>query len=121
MKLLQIQRILEAEILCGSECLDQEAETACGADLMSDVLAFTKEKAVLLTGLTNIQAIRTAEISDLTAIVFVRGKRPGPEVVQLAEKKGIPLLLSGYPMFESCGKLYANGLKGCAREVAASE
>ena len=121
MKLLQIQRILEAEILCGSEYLEKEAETACGADLMSDVLAFTKEKAVLLTGLTNIQAIRTAEISDLTAIVFVRGKRPGPEVVQLAEKKGIPLLLSGYPMFESCGKLYANGLKGCAREGAASE
>ena len=121
MKLVQIQRILEAEVLCGFEYLEREAEAACGADLMSDVLAFTKEKALLLTGLTNIQAIRTAEISDLVAIVFVRGKRPGPEVIQLAETKGIPLLLSSYPMFESCGVLYANGLKGCAREVAVGE
>ncbi|MCX7779506.1 MAG: DRTGG domain-containing protein [Negativicutes bacterium] len=121
MKLIDVQKILRAEVLCGGEYLTRDVEVACGADLMSDVLAFTKEKALLLTGLTNIQVIRTAEMSDLVGIVFVRGKRPGPEVLQLAAAKGIPLLLSDYPMYESCGILYRVGLKGCSEKVTACE
>ena len=121
MKLADVQRILQAEILCGFEHLGRETQAACGADLMSDVLSFTKEKALLLTGLTNIQVIRTAEMSDLVGVVFVRGKRPGPEVIQLAESKGIPLFLSNYPMYESCGALYKGGLKGCSEKVTACE
>ena len=121
MKLADVQQILHAEVLCGHEHLGRETQAACGADLMSDVLAFTKEKALLLTGLTNIQVIRTAEMSDLVGIVFVRGKRPGPEVIQLAESKGIPLLLSRYPMYESCGALYKGGLRGCSEMVMACE
>jgi predicted transcriptional regulator len=120
-KLVEVQKILRAEILCGGENLERDAEIACGADLMSDVLAFTKERALLLTGLTNIQVVRTAEVSDLVGIVFVRGKRPTAEVIGLAEAKGIPLLLSNYPMYESCGLLYKNGLRGCSEKVMACE
>ncbi len=112
MKLAQIQKVLEAEVLCGMEWLDQEARSACGSDLMSDVLAFTRERAILLTGLTNIQVIRTAEMSDLAGIIFVRGKRPGPEVIVMAREMGIPLLLTQRQMYEACGILYKDGLVG---------
>ncbi|HWR09652.1 MAG TPA: DRTGG domain-containing protein [Sporomusa sp.] len=112
MKLAEIQKVLEAEVLCGMEWLDRDAKSACGSDLMSDVLAFTKERTILLTGLTNIQVIRTAEMSDLAAIIFVRGKRPGPEVIVLAREMGIPLLLTARQMYEACGMLYKDGLAG---------
>lgn len=86
---------------------------ACGADLMSDVLAFTHAGTLLLTGLTNPQVVRTAEMAGIQAIVFVRGKYPPPETVALAEQKGIPLLASRYTMYETCGRLYQVGLPGC--------
>lgn len=110
MKLAEVQKAIEAEVLCGAEWLDREVWSACGSDLMSDVLAFTKEQTLLLTGLTNIQVIRTAEISDLACILFVRGKRPGHDVIELARKKGIPLLLTKRSMYEACGLLYRDGL-----------
>ena len=87
---------------------------ACGADLMSDVLAFTKSDSLLLTGLTNPQVIRTAEIAEIKAVCFVRGKRPQAETVALAQEKGIPLLCASLPMYESCGRLYGSGLPGCS-------
>ena len=114
MKLAQVRIMLDAEVLCGGEWLEREVISACGADLMSDVLAFTKEQGILLTGLTNIQVIRTAEMSDLVAIVFVRGKRPGPEVVEMANNMEIPLFSTRKQMYEACGLLYKNGLAGCA-------
>ncbi len=86
---------------------------ACGADLMSDVLAFTHAGTLLMTGLTNPQVVRTAEMAGIVAIVFVRGKLPPPETIALAEEKGIPLLASRYTMYESCGRLYQTGLQGC--------
>ncbi len=88
-------------------------EMACGADLMSDVLAFTHAGTLLLTGLTNPQVIRTAEMAGIQAVVFVRGKYPPPETIALAEEKGIPLLASRYTMYETCGRLYQAGLPGC--------
>lgn len=115
MKLADVQQILTAEIICGSDCLEHEVMSACGADLMSDVLAFTKEKTLLLTGLTNVQTIRTAEMSDLAGIVFVRGKYPGEDTVEMARAKSIPLLVCQYPMFEACGLLYSRGLIGCSQ------
>lgn len=117
MTLAEILETLKAEVLCGREWLDREAAAACGADLMSDVLAFTKERTVLLTGLTNAQVIRTAEVSDLVGIVFVRGKKPGQDVIDLAKIKGIPLLSTSYPMYEACGFLYVHGLRGCSQVV----
>ena len=93
--------------------LSIQVNQACGADLMSDVLAFTLSGALLLTGLTNPQVVRTAEIAGISAIVFVRGKYPPPETIALAEREGIPLLASRYTMYESCGRLYQSGLESC--------
>ncbi|MFZ2146144.1 MAG: DRTGG domain-containing protein [Sedimentisphaerales bacterium] len=114
MKLKDIKRILEAEVIVGDELLSEEVVMACGSDLMSDVLAFAKTGALLLTGLTNPQVVRTAEMADLRAICFVRGKRPGQDAIEIAESKNIPLLTTPLPMFESCGRLYRKGLPGCS-------
>ncbi len=115
MKLKEVQRILQAVVLTGEDNLELEVNAACGSDLMSDVLAFTKQGALLLTGLTSAQAIRTAEIADIKAVVFVRGKRPDKETIKLAESKNIPVLATRLLMFESCGKLYENGLIGISQ------
>lgn len=114
MRLKDIQQLLNAEVLVGDEeTLAMEISTACGSDLMSDVLAFTKEKTLLLTGLTQPQVIRTAEMMDLNAIIFVRGKRPELATIQLAREICIPLMMTDLPLFEACGRLYANGVRGC--------
>ncbi len=114
MKLKDIERILEAEVIVGGDLLDREISMACGSDLMSDVLSFAKSESLLLTGLTNPQVVRTAEMADLQAICFVRGKKPEDETVEMAEAKDIPLLVTPIPMFESCGRLYKQGLPGCS-------
>ncbi len=111
MLLRDIARILEAEVLCGTN-LDLDIQAACGSDLMSDALAFFKDQAMMLTGLLNPQAIRTAEMLDMHCVVFVRGKKPGPEMLALAEEAGILVLSTKYPMYTACGKLYAAGLNG---------
>lgn len=113
MKLFEVQQELRAELVCGSEWVEREVGNVCGAGLMSDVLACTKERTLLLTGLNNIQVVRTAEMSDLVAIVFVCGKRPGPELVKLARMKGIPLFVAECCLYEACGILYKNGLISC--------
>jgi predicted transcriptional regulator len=114
MTLEEIKRILKADVITDAKNLQMEIKMGCGCDLMSDVLAFIKSESLLLTGLTNKQVVRTAEISDIKAICFVRGKRPDEEVTRLAESKGIPLLMTQLPLFESCGRLYKNGLCGCS-------
>ncbi len=113
MILKQIQEILEAEVLAGEEGLGANIRMVCGADLLSDVLAFTKPKSLLLTGLTHPQVIRTAEIAGIKAICFVRGKHPTDEMIESAEKEGIPLLCTSLLMYESCGRLYTHDLPGC--------
>lgn len=107
-----IAELLDAEVLCLKDKLDSDVRSACGSDMMSDVLAFVKDQAVLLTGLANPQVIRTAEMMDMSCIVFVRGKRPTPEMIALAEESGIVLLASEERMYPACGKLYQNGLSG---------
>ena len=92
--------------------MDREVHTACGSDMMSDVLAFVKEQAVLLSGLVNPQVIRTAEMMDMKCIVFVRGKKPGMDMIDLATERDIVLLRSDLEMFTACGLLYKHGLKG---------
>jgi len=110
--ILEIMEILDAELLCGQEIIDKEILYACGSDLMSDVLAFVKDHTVLLTGLTNPQVVRTAEMMDISAIVFVRGKRPADEVIQMAAERKMAVLLTKYTMFTACGLLYQGGLRG---------
>jgi predicted transcriptional regulator len=114
MTLEDVKKILEAEVIVGSNLLNQEVKMACGCDLMSDVLAFVKSDSLLLTGLTNPQVVRTAEMADVIAICFVRGKNPGPVTIEMAESKNIPLLTTPIPMFESCGRLWKQGLPGCS-------
>jgi predicted transcriptional regulator len=113
MKLGKILEIIEGKVVSKNVDLEQEFQMGSGADLMSDVLAFTQEGTILMTGLTNPQVVRTAEMANIKAIVFVRGKLPPQETLALAEEKGIPLLASKYTMFETCGRLYKAGLAGC--------
>ena len=104
--------VLDARVLCGEDKLDQEVNTACGSDLMSDVLAFVKDQSVLLTGLNNPQVVRTADMMDMICIVFVRGKQPDEMILQLAAQRGIAVMRTGMPMFTACGLLYEKGLRG---------
>ena len=113
MKLKELKDILDAEVLCGDDQLSKEIEMVCGSDLMSDVLAFIKTDSLLLTGLINPQVVRTAEMAEIAAICFVRGKRPQQEAIELANEKNIPLLATKLSMFKSCGRLYKRGLCGC--------
>ena len=116
MTLKEITAILEAEVVWNGKSEDISIEMACGADLMSDVLTFAKAGALLLTGLTTAQVIYTAEMADIKAICFVRDKKPHKETTALAESRGIILLRTRLPMFESCGRLYQRGLKGCSEK-----
>lgn len=111
MKISDIQKLLNAEVLTCKDNLDKEVRSACGSDMMSDVLAFVKDQAVLLTGLVNMQVIRTAEMMDMICVVFVRSKVPSDEIVSLAEEKGIVVMTTKERMYDACGVLYSNGLK----------
>jgi predicted transcriptional regulator len=113
MKLREVLELIEGNVISKDADLDQEIQMGCGADLMSDVLAFTHEGTLLMSGLTNPQVVRTAEMAGIKAIVFVRSKLPPLETISLAEEKGIPLLASKYTMFETCGRLYRAGLPSC--------
>ncbi len=110
MKVSKIKEILEAKVLCGEANLEVDVQSACGSDMMSDVLAFVKDQSILLTGLVNPQTVRTAMMMDMKCIVFVRGKQPDNTVVSLAEENGIVVLSTEYRMYTACGLLYAAGL-----------
>ncbi len=111
MKLKDIIDVIDAKVLCGEDLLETEVLSAYACDLMSDVLAFVENQCMLLTGLVNPQVVRTAEMMDMKAIVFVRGKEPDDEVLQLAKDAGIAVMATDLPMYISCGKLYGSGLK----------
>ena len=105
-----IKEILNAELITGNDLHMVEINSACGSDLMSDVLAFVKDQGMLLTGLVNPQVIRTAEMMDMHCVVFVRGKRPTLEIIELAESNGIAVLCTELRMFDACGRLYQEGI-----------
>ena len=123
MRLEEVITLVSGKVLTETPDLQAEIAGGCGADLMSDVLASVQPHAVLLTGLCNPQVVRTAQIADVAAIVFVRDKLPAAELIELANTEGIPLITSSYGMFELCGRLYRAGLpsleQGIAREDAA--
>lgn len=112
MYLWEVKEILEAEVLLGERNLDQEIHSACGCDFMSDVLAFVKNQAMLLTGMVNPQVVRTAEMMDMKCIVFVRGKQPDEVVLRLAEERNIVIMTSPKWLYTACGLLYSHGLAG---------
>ncbi len=110
MTIAQIAKLLDASVLAGEDHLDTPVCSACGSDMMSDVLAFVKNQAVLLTGLVNAQVIRTADMMDMRCVVFVRSKMPGKEILDLACENDIVVLSTAMRMYEACGILYSNGL-----------
>ena len=110
MKISEIRDLLDAKVLCCEERIDREVYSACGCDLMSDVLAFVKDQAVLMTGLVNPQVIRTAVMMDMVCIVFVRSKTPSEEMLALARDNGIVIMQSDKRLYEACGIMYSNGL-----------
>lgn len=115
MKLREIISLLQAEVLVGEDSINGiDVDRCYSADLMSDVLGRSYANGILITGITNPQAIRTADIADIQAVCVVRGKRPEPEAVALAKQKALPLFITKMGMFEACGILYTNGLRGVA-------
>lgn len=108
----KIVELLDAKVLCGEELLENEVHAACGSDMMSDVLAYVKDQAVLLTGLVNLQVVRTAAMMDMRCVVFVRGKNPSEDIIEFARENGMVVLASEERMYPACGKLYMNGLVG---------
>jgi len=111
MKIKEIAVILNATISVGAERLDEEVEMGYSSDLMSDVLTLDTDNLVLITGLVNLQAIRTAEMADIRAIVFVRNKKASPEMIKLASENRTCILESPYSLFKSSGLLFQAGLK----------
>ena len=113
MKLPEIVNVLEATVLTEKDdCLDKEVFKCGASDLMSDILIAKSEGCIFLTGLTTIQVIRTAVIAGMTAVVFVRGKKPSPEMIEMGKEEGIPILSTPYSMFTACGRLHSCGLTG---------
>ena len=112
MKISTMKELLDAQVLSCEENLGRHVYSACGCDLMSDVLAYVKDQAVLLTGLVNPQVIRTAVMMDMVCIVFVRSKDPTPEMLSLAKESGIVVMSTDKRLYEACGILYSNGLIG---------
>jgi serine kinase of HPr protein (carbohydrate metabolism regulator) len=111
MKIKEIAALLNADVVCGADGLEREIDKGYSSDLMSDVLTLDTENMVLLTGLSNLQTIRTAEMADVQCIVFVRNKRATPEMVKLACENGMCILESPLSMFRSSGLLFQAGLK----------
>ncbi len=112
MKLSEIKNALRAEVICGHDQMEVNVSGGGAADLMDDVLAAVAKGSVLLTGLTSDQALSTARIAGVLAIVIVRGKRPDANFIKAAISYGIPVLTTRYSLFVACGKLYMEGLRG---------
>lgn len=110
MNLKEVRDILQAQVLCGEDMLDAEVHSACGSDFMSDVLAYVKNQALLLTGLVNPQVVRTAEMMDMKCIVFVRGKQPDESILELARDRQLVVMATRERMYPACGLLYTHGL-----------
>ncbi len=112
MKLSEIRDLLGCEVLAGEEDLSVDIHQVVASDGMSEILAFAKAHDLMITGLTNIQSIRTADIAGVSAVIYCRGKRPDKKIIDIARQKRIPVLVTPMVMFDICGILYAKGLKG---------
>ncbi|MDH6311872.1 putative transcriptional regulator [Parabacteroides sp. PFB2-10] len=111
MKIQQVKELTEANIVCGATQLDKEVSSAFASDLMSDVLTLDCSEVMLITGLCNLQTIRTAEMAEVSCILFVRGKKVTPEMIELATENQMILLETPYSMYRAVGLLYNNNLR----------
>ncbi len=121
MTIREVMELVDGRVLVGEDRLDEQVDTACGSDLMSDVLAFVKDKTVLITGLINPHVLRTSEMLDITCIVFSRGKLPSDEMLEMADEIGITVISSPLTTYTACGELYIHGLPGTKRKTGAAE
>ena len=121
MTIREVMELVDGRVLVGEDRLDEQVDTACGSDLMSDVLAFVKDKTVLITGLINPHVLRTSEMLDITCIVFSRGKLPSDEMLEMADEIGITVISSPLTTYTACGELYIHGLPGTKRKNGAAE
>ncbi len=112
MTIFEIQTLLHGQLVCGEELGSREVHTACGSDLMSDVLAFGSGHDVLITGLVNPQVVRTAEMLDVQCIVFARGKQPTEQMIEMARERDIAMITTPHRMLSCCGLLYEAGIRG---------
>jgi predicted transcriptional regulator len=112
LRLAEIRDLLGCEVICGERRLDDMVIECFAADLMSDVLAFSKPHALLITGLSGVQSVHTADVAELAGILFVHRKRPSPQVLELAAERGLPVLSTPLHMFDACAALAARGLRG---------
>ncbi len=110
MKIRQIQELTEATVICGADRLDEEAACAFASDLMSDVLTLDCNGVLLITGLCNLQTIRTAEMAEVSFLLFVRGKKATPEMKELAGDNRMVILETPHSMYHTVGELYCHGL-----------
>lgn len=117
MNISDVVKILDGTVLNKDVDLSREVKGGCGADLMSDVLAYVQPGAVLLTGLCNPQVVRTAQMADVAAIVLVRGKTPPVETIELANAEGIPLISTQYGTYDCCARLSRAGLTSLEKPV----
>ncbi len=118
MKFGDVASLVQGEALFEADMSNVIIDLAYAADLLSDVLALTEERTTLITGTISPQVIRVAEILNVIAIIFVRGKRPAQEVIDHAQRLDIPMLTTRKTMFETCGLLYANGVRACKNRPA---
>ena len=112
LRLSEIANILRAEVLVGHDKIDLYVDSACASDLMSDLLSADVEGTLLITGLNSIQVIKTAVISNISAVVLVRAKEPLKEVLDEARRYNLPFLSTPFTMYTACGRLFKNGLRG---------
>ncbi|MGL4606216.1 MAG: hypothetical protein ACRCU3_02015 [Eubacteriaceae bacterium] len=112
MKFAEVKKLLNANLLTGEEHLEEEILSAYSCDLMSDVLRYANEGSVLLTGLVNNQVINTIDMANMVGIIFVRGKLPGKDLIEMAKDIDRIILTTDYSLFETSGILFQNGMKG---------
>lgn len=111
MKISEIRDLIGAQLLVGDDLLENDVNYAFCSDMMSDVLAYVKDRGVMITGLVNPQVIRTANMMDMVCIVFARGKKPTEEMIELAKECGVAVMCTDKRAFETCGLLYSAGLE----------
>lgn len=116
MTVQDISELLNARVLCCDDMLQHPVHTACGSDMMSDVLAYVKPTTLVLTGMVNSHVIRTAEMLEIRCILFVRGKVVTEDLIEHAKQNDLVLLSTPMTLYEACGKLYSKGMPPCSKE-----
>lgn len=121
MKLSEIQKILDAEVLCGNGFLHEDVSSCFACDLFSEMLLYVTAKTLVITSLTNIHVVHTARVMDAVGVVFVGGKKPDAAVIMNSKMSDIPLFTTNHLIFECCGRLFVNGLKADKKTMDSSD